>query len=144
MKKLFSYLCLLFILVPAISSAHEIRVVVNKNNPLKSLTKQQVTDLYMGRSQYFPTGTIVVKIDAPNRSGLRAAFYENLVRMSVAEVNAYWARLLFSGRAAPPMSVSDDSEVLALVETNPNAIGYIFADSAEKSQVKTVAVIDIP
>lgn len=144
MKDLFRYLCLLFILVPTISSAHEIRVVVNKNNPLKKLTKQQVTDLYMGRAHYFPTGSIVVKIDAPNDSGLRQAFYSSLVQMSVAEVNAYWARLLFSGCAAPPMSVTEDSDVLALVATNPNAIGYIFDSTATEAQVKTVAVIDIP
>jgi ABC-type phosphate transport system substrate-binding protein len=143
MRKLVNYFILLFILIPSISLANMIHVVVNKGNPLKALTEQQVIDLYMGRLEYFPNGRIVVKIDAAGNSKLRESFYGKLVNMSVPEVNAYWARLLFSGRATPPMSVSNNDEVLQIVADNPNAIGYVDPVAAHDNRVKTVATIDI-
>jgi len=123
----------------------ELLVIVNKDNPLDSITKQQVIDLFMGRSPYFPTGDAVVKLDAPSSSDVRESFYQSLVQMSLPEVNAYWARLMFSGRATPPMSVPKEEDILKLVASNSNAIGYIPRESIGElnNDVKTVFVISM-
>ncbi len=100
-------------------------VIVNKDNPLDTISKQQLIDLFMGRTPYFPSGGAVVKLDAPSTSMLRKAFYHSLVDMSLSEVNAYWARLMFSGRATPPMQVHQEQDIVKLVSDNSNAIGYV-------------------
>ncbi len=126
--------------MPGLVCAQDILVVANKRNPIRLLTKQQLTDLYMGRTHYFPSGGTVLKIDAPGDSELRTKFYYSLVGMSLPEVNAYWARLMFSGRATPPMQVSDSKEIAKLVSENPSALGSILKGD-ENENIKTVFVI---
>ncbi len=120
-------------------------VIVNKDNPLNAISKQQLIDLFMGRTPYFPSGGAVVKLDAPSTSKARKEFYQSLVGMSLSEVNAYWARLMFSGRATPPMQVPQEQDIVKLVIGNSNAIGYIprgsYGDS--KNDVKIVFVISV-
>lgn len=143
-----SYLTLLFILLcgfPVRGWSQDLAVIVNKDNPLDSISKQQLTDLFMGRTPYFPSGGAVVKIDAPSTSVVRKAFYHSLVDMSLSEVNAYWARLMFSGRAAPPMQVPEEQDIVKLVTDNSNAIGYIpqSTNGDLSNDVKVVFVISV-
>jgi len=116
----------------------ELVVVVHPKNPADSLSRREVVDLYMGRTQYFSDGSLVIRLDQRPDSGEREEFYRDLVNKSVAEVNAYWARLLFTGRASPPQVVGDSEAVLKAVRHNTNAIGYM--DSADvDASVKVVA-----
>lgn len=46
---------------------------------------------------------------------------------SVSFINAYWARILFTGRATPPRQVEDNDAVIDVVKKNPSAIGYVAA-----------------
>ncbi|QSX34187.1 hypothetical protein JYB87_02760 [Shewanella avicenniae] len=142
MKKLIIILAFWFTALasPLVANSQELYVVVNKQNPLSSISKQQVTDLFMGRAPYFPSGAAVLKLDAPGGSALRANFYKALVNMTLPEVNAYWARLMFSGRATPPMQVASEPDMVQLIEQNPNAIGYIAAGS-ENENIKILFVI---
>lgn len=103
----------------------EIVVVVNSASGLTELTQQQVIDIYMGRIQTVANGGKVVPYDQPLDSEIRAAFYQQLTGKSVASVNAYWARLLFTGRASPPKQVSDNMSIMDILAKNLNAIGYI-------------------
>lgn len=121
-------LTLLLILLAGAAQA-EVVVVVHPDNPAQEFSRRQLVDLYMGRTLYFPDGGLVLRIDQAPESSVRAHFYRGLVDKSVAEVNAYWARLLFTGRASPPQILEDSQSVLKAVRANRNAIGYI--DSAD-------------
>lgn len=105
--------------------ASEILVIVHPDNPADRLTRDQVVDLYMGRRADFPDGLPARPIDLDAGSPLRASYYQRLVGKTVAQVNAYWARLLFTGRMTPPPSLPDSERVIAAVQKNPGAIGYI-------------------
>jgi ABC-type phosphate transport system substrate-binding protein len=106
-------------------SAAELVVIVNPANHTTELTRRQLVNLYMGRTQHYPDGTFALPVDQAPDSEARKNFYKTLVDKSVAEVNAYWAKLLFTGRASPPRSVSDADTVLRVVRDNRDAIGYI-------------------
>lgn len=128
-------------LLMAATAGAEIVVVVNHANPADSLSRREVVDLYMGRTQFFADGSLVLRLDQAPQSKERQEFYRGLVNKSVAEVNAYWAKLLFSGRASPPQVVEGNKAVLAAVRDNKNAIGYV--DSAfVNDSVKVVARVD--
>lgn len=103
----------------------DIVVVVHPQSELKNLTKQQVIDIYMGRLQISADGGKIVPYDQPQDSEIRAAFYQNLTEKPVASVNAYWARLLFTGRASPPRQPSDSMSIVDIVAESLYAIGYI-------------------
>ncbi|MDO9104031.1 MAG: hypothetical protein Q7U57_03615 [Methylovulum sp.] len=93
-----------------------------KNN-IDTLSTQQVQDIFMGRTRVFPNGKFCLPID--QSSPLRAEFYQKLTARPVEQINAYWARIMFSGQASPPQQLPDDHAVLQTVRENEGAIGYI-------------------
>lgn len=115
---------LVLLLLPAKAMA-DIVVIVNSTNQVTELTERQVIDLYMGRTSYFPSGRKAQRYDQSSNSKIRTEFYYRKTQKSVAEIDAYWARLIFTGRASPPRVVKDDLEMLEIVEKNPFAIGYV-------------------
>ena len=119
----------------------DIVVVVNVANPVTSFNHRELVDLYMGRNLHFSDGSLVLRLDQAPESAVREKFYRALVDKSVAQVNAYWAKLLFAGRATPPQSVDDSRSVLTAIRNNRNAIGYIDSSDLDDS-VKVVAHVE--
>lgn len=105
----------------------ELVVIVNPDNPVQSLTPAQVSDLYLGRSRSLGSGKAVQILDWPRDSAMRKAFFERINGMPLRQVNAYWARLQFSGEVQPPAEVSNSRDVIEVVRHNPHAIGYVEA-----------------
>ncbi|MGC1509324.1 hypothetical protein [Ketobacter nezhaii] len=124
---------LTFGLLLTVSASADIVVVVNAANPVEQLSSRELVDLYMGRNLYFPDGSLVLRLDQSPESATRITFYRELVDKSVAEVNAYWAKLLFTGRATPPQTVESAAGVLQAVQSNLNAIGYVDSEDLNGS-----------
>ena len=121
----------------ALNAQAAIVVIVNKDNPTENFSQRDLVDLYMGRNLYFSNGTLAIRLDLAPTSDIREDFYQQLVGKSVAEVNAYWARLLFTGRASPPQVMENSNKVIEAVNKNRNAIGYI----REEDLVDSVKVV---
>lgn len=117
-----AFMQLLLISMPVCA---DIVVVVSPSSELRNLTKQEVIDIYMGRIQVYTDGIMITPYDQPLNSKIRADFYQRLTNRPVASVDAYWARLLFTGRAAPPRQAPDNISIIEIIEENPRAIGYI-------------------
>lgn len=103
----------------------DIVVVVGHHSPIVSLSKAQVADLYLGRSRTLPNGDLAQVFDHPHRDPLRERFFLLLTGLSLQPIDAYWARLTFSGRVLPPRSLPDEEALLDVVRKNVKAIGYI-------------------
>ena len=108
-------------------------VIVNASNPVRQLSTQQVSDLYLGRARTFPGGEYALVFDLPRDDVLRQKFFFGLTGMSPQQVNAYWSRLMFSGQVLPPQILPSDRAVLDIVRRNPGAIGYVRADGLDSS-----------
>jgi len=72
---------------------------------------------------------------------LKNDFYVSLVNQDERKIKAYWARLLFSGRAKPPETLDSIAAILAKVEKINQAIAYIPA-TAVTDNVKVVYRLD--
>lgn len=117
------------------SAQAELAVIVHIKNNIDNLTAKQVQDIFLGRTRLFPSGKFALPID--QSSLLRAEFYEKLTGRPVEQINAYWARIMFTGQASPPQQLPDDEAVLQTVRDNEGSIGYI-----DKTRVdKTVHVL---
>ncbi len=108
-----------------VAEGNELVVVVNVNNNEAALTKKQITDIYMGRYQNFPSGHSALPVDFPDKSAIKQAFYQLLVQQTEKRINTYWSRLLFSGRAHPPKKSRGIDDVVSIVEQNDKAIAYL-------------------
>jgi ABC-type phosphate transport system substrate-binding protein len=125
----------------SINARAEIVVIVHNDNPTVTLSTRELVDLYMGRNLYFPNGSLALRLDQAPTSTIRAHFYQSLVKKSVAQVNAYWAKLLFTGRASPPMPLQNSNDILETIRNNKNAVGYIDAAEFDNS-VKVIARVN--
>lgn len=115
----------------------EIVVIVNQENAVASLKREQVVDLFMGRDLNFPDGSPASPIDQSLDSRIRADYYQAMVGKTVAQVNAYWARLVFTGRATPPRVMRSMEAILKTVRENRDAIAYIDSEHLD-AKVKVV------
>jgi hypothetical protein len=117
------------LLVAALGSAlpalADIYVVVPSASGVKAMSQKEVQALYMGRTRAFPDGGFALPFDLPRDDPARAAFYRALTGMSAAEVNSYWARLMFSGQTMPPQPLPTEAAMVEVVSRNPSAIGYL-------------------
>lgn len=127
MKPLLIALLALF----AAPAAADLAVVAHPKSALGALTPRQAQDLFLGRTRMLPNNHAATPID--QASPLRADFYQKLTGRPLEQIDAYWARLTFTGQASPPQRVADDQAVLQGVRENQDAIGYIDADHADPS-----------
>ncbi len=112
--------------------AAEVVVVVSSNNPIETLSRDQITDIYLGRMNRFPNGNPVKPIDLRESSPLRREFYRKYLGRSQSQIKAHWSRLIFTGRGQPPPTVSSGEAMAELVAENPDAIGYLSTDFLNK------------
>ena len=52
-------------------------------------------------------------------------FYQRLVSRTEAQIDAYWARLLFSGRNSPPEETESPGQLIEELVNSSQGIGYI-------------------
>lgn len=114
----------LALLSPCAAEA-DVVVVVNAESGVGKLSRGQVIDIFLGRFRVFPSGLAAEPIDQPDGGPLKKQFYHLLVDKDVAEINAYWARLVFSGRTSPPQKTERADEVLRLLTSRKAGIAYI-------------------
>lgn len=111
-------------MLPALARA-DLYVIVNANNPVTTMTKSAVVDIYMGRKRAFSGSDYALPFDQSRDGPVRERFYALLTGMSLSQVNGYWARLMFTGQVLPPESLQNDSAVLEIVRRNTGAVGYV-------------------
>jgi ABC-type phosphate transport system substrate-binding protein len=106
-------------------------LVANPKAGVTRLSQDEVTDIYLGRYRRLASGLTAEPIDQAADSALRARFYRNLVDKNPAEINAYWARLVFSGNTRPPRVVANSEEALQWVARRPGALAYVERPKAD-------------
>ena len=114
-------------------AAADVVAVVSAKNPVTTLTKNQVVDIFLGKENRFPDGSPAVPIDQVENSAARDEFYLKFGDKSPAQIKAYWSKIIFTGRGQPPREVSNSAEVKKLIARNPNAIGYIESDMVDST-----------
>ncbi len=107
-------------------------VVVNAASPIRQLSRDEIINIFLGRYRGLPDGGTAQPIDQPETSALRAEFYRKLVNKDVNEINAYWSRLIFSGRTAPPLQATSVDEVIVLLLVRPGGIAYVERTQVDK------------
>ena len=99
--------------------------IFSLNKDFKPLTKSKVRMLYRGKMKRLQNKKIEL-CDWSESHIVRSEFYQTLLRKDVAQMNAYWASLSFSGKARPPKVIKEDSmeELLQWVSAKKTRIGY--------------------
>ncbi|MBI2783837.1 MAG: phosphate ABC transporter substrate-binding protein [Gammaproteobacteria bacterium] len=117
----------------------DVVAVVSPNNPATTISKREVSNIFLGKTNRFPNGAPAVAIDQREGSAPRVEFYLNVSNMQPAEIKAHWSKMIFTGRGRPPMTVDGDEQVKKALASRPDGIGYIDS-AAVDDRVKVLTV----
>jgi ABC-type phosphate transport system substrate-binding protein len=116
------------------------QVIVHRSNAVSSLSRAELSAIFMRRTRSWPDRTEVRPVEPPARSRVREQFSRAIHGKSVAYVTRYWHRVIFAGRGVPPEELASDEAVIELVKTHRGAIGYIARETQPGDGVKVLAV----
>ena len=111
----------------------EVVAVVSARGPATAMTTNQVVDIFLGRTSRFPDGRPAVPVDQAEGSAARDEFYSTYAGKSQSQLNAHWAKIVFTGRGHPPIVVANDLAVRKYLADHPGAIGYIDRKQVDSS-----------
>jgi ABC-type phosphate transport system substrate-binding protein len=127
--------CLLILLAAGNGKAHAAELVLIVNSAAAEIDKDQVADVYLGRSSGW------TPIDQVANSPIYVEFYQKATGRDIAQVKAIWSKIIFTGRGLPPKQLLDSAAVKKAVAANPKAIGYI-EKSAVDASIKVALTLE--
>lgn len=108
-------------------------VIGNSGLSVNSITAAQATAIFLGKMTALQDGTQLTAIDHQDGEDIKDEFYQKVAGKSSAQLKAYWAKIVFTGEGFPPKGYAGDKAVQKHVAATPGAIGYISAESVDKS-----------
>ena len=142
MKKTASVLTFLgFLLMGGLLEAQDssFKIIANASNPVSSLTRAQVSRLFLKKTSAWENGQKVYPVDQKSTSSVRAKFSKGIHGKKVSAIKSYWQQQIFSGRGVPPSEKTSDEQVLNYVRETTGAIGYVSA-GATTNGVKVIKI----
>lgn len=116
------------------------KLIVNKDNPVSSLSAKEVSNLFLKKVTKWSHGEAVQPLDLTESSPVREKFSKEIHGRKVSSIKAYWQKQIFSGRKIPPPEKKSDQEVLNFVSNNAGAIAYVSAGSGIPANTKVLTV----
>ena len=115
------------------------KLVAHPSVQATSMSRAVVSAAFLKKTDKWPDGTAIVPVDQGRDSALREAFSKDVHEKSLAMIDAYWQKQVFSGRGSPPTTRNSDAEVLAFVRSTTGAIGYVSA-GADTTGLKEIRI----
>lgn len=114
----------------------EVAVIVHPSNAA-TLDADAISKLYMGREKSFPGGASAVPLALADTAAATNEFNDKVLKKPSSQLKAYWSKLIFTGKGTPPKEIASDAEMVKLIGSNPNMIGFVDAKAVDGS-VKVV------
>lgn len=108
----------------------ETAVIVHPSNT-DTFDKGEISKIFLGKAKKFPSGETAMPVNLSDSDATRTAFDSGILGKDAGQLKAYWAKLVFTGKASPPKKVGSAAEAKTLVANNPNTIAYIPANQVD-------------
>ena len=117
----------------ATAQSEPVVVVVSATSSASKLDKEQVANLFLGKSSSYPDGSAAVPIEQTDGAPAHDEFHKSVTEKSASQLKSYWSKMIFSGKGTAPKEVASNAELLKLLASNPAMIGYIDKTAVDKS-----------
>lgn len=114
-------------------------VIVNEVNEVSEISAADLSAMYLKKTRRWPSGQEVLPVDLSDNQSTRESFSLAVHGKSTSAIKAYWQKMIFSGKAVPPVEKTVDQDVIAYVRATPGAVGYV-SPNASVSGVRRVRV----
>ncbi len=129
----FILLLLLIMGTPNLAIAEDIAIIVHASNK-QSIQLDDIVRIFLGKQPRSTDGSgEIVPIQLPDDDPLYRAFAERILKKSTSQLNAYWAKRIFTGKGKPPENAESRKDAKSKISQNPNFLGYIDAESVDSS-----------
>jgi len=118
-------------------SIAEVSVIVHPDNN-STFNKKIIKKIFLGKSKSFDNGKIVILLSPKTGSPASLAFNKSVLRKTAPQINAYWSKMIFTGRGTPPQEMSSAGDIISAIAGNKDAISFIDTGSVTDA-VKVVA-----
>lgn len=133
MKHSIRTLCAVVCLGASALAQAEVAVIVNPG-AAKAPNQAEVSNIFLGKDKSMKG------VDHKDWTPTKDKFYTSVTNKNESQLKSYWSGLVFTGKGQPLPSVGGDSEVVARVAAEADAIGYVDA-SAVNDSVKVLFTI---
>ncbi|WP_016955383.1 hypothetical protein [Catenovulum agarivorans] len=137
MSKFKAIIAAIGLILAPIAAFAEVVVVVHPSVAFDSMSADEVSRLFLGKSKKFPDGSTAFPLNQDEGMTARETFNEKICKKNASQYKAYWSKLVFTGKGTPPKDAGDANAVKALISSNPNMVGYIDSSLVDAS-VKVV------
>jgi ABC-type phosphate transport system substrate-binding protein len=118
------------------------RVIVRADHPGGAVKREDLAGIFLKRVRRWGDGNPVLAVDQSMAAPVRKSFSNEVLRQPLAAIQHYWHQQVFSGREQPPSVRLSDAEVVAFVQENPGAIGYVSGAATLGPGVKALRVLE--
>lgn len=128
----------------SVAQSPEPAVIVNRSNPVSSLSKSQLRKLLLGQQAKWPGGAEISILLPPSGQADRKSILQRYCGMSESEYSAWFLHASFKGEVlAVAKSMPSSQSIVQVVELVPGAIGIVSSTDVT-SRVKLVNTGDSP
>jgi hypothetical protein len=121
------------------SQAGDVAVIINRNNPVTDVSRQELRKIFNGETRSWPTGA-PIKLFVRDPGARERIVLLNLLGMTEDEYRLYWVTQVFRGHAqASPVTLFSNNVQRQAVEVYPGAVALVDARDV-KSGTKVVRV----
>jgi hypothetical protein len=121
---LLAALCTGALALDAAADPARIAIVVGQNSPTRTVTEDDLRELYLKRRRLWPDGRPAVPVNLPADDALRIDFSRRVLGRAPDQLVAHWNRQYFDG-ITPPVVLRSSAAVCKYVAADPDAIGYL-------------------
>lgn len=114
------------------ASADELVLITHRDSTL-SLSADHLKRLYFGKISSLPNGRkVTVLVYADNEEQFQT-FTKKYLRRTSQQLRSFWAKQLFTGRGNMPIHVNSEEEMLNLISSSEEYVGYIPIEALQES-----------
>ncbi|MFT6735249.1 MAG: ABC-type phosphate transport system substrate-binding protein [Polaribacter sp.] len=106
----------------------DVAIIVHPSNT-STFDKSTIKKIFLGKKKSFSNSRIAILLSSPPKSTATEEFNKKVIGKSRNQVNAYWSKMIFTGKGTPPQEMPSTDEIISAIAANPDAIAYI--DSSE-------------
>jgi len=129
-------LCSILLSFVSLQASAAIAVIVHPSNA-DNIDKKAIENIYLGKTKSFPGGEQAVPVNMDASQSTKETFDTTVVGKSSSQLKSYWSKKVFTGKGTPPKEVPNAEDMIKLISSNPNMIGYIDS-SAVNDTVKVI------
>ena len=116
-------------------------VVVNRDNPVTSLSPLELQNIFLRKQQVWSDGTPITVYERTSEDPIRSIFAEQILRREVTQLPAYWLQLKMTQGIQAPKVCRSALLVKSYLLRVRGGIAYLY-ESEVDDHLKVVAVVE--